>query len=79
MKPSKKASHKWTLRAKELLRGARRARRNYLHSPAAHLKQLMKALKNLLKKELKRGSRASWRRFLKEFTTRDNIIHNRGL
>jgi len=39
----------------------------------------MKALKNLLKKEIKRGSRVSWRRFLKEFTTRDEIIHNRGL
>ena len=79
MKPSKKASHKWTLRVKELLRGVRQARRNYLHSPAAHLKQLIKALKNQLKKELKQESRASWRRFLKEVTTRDDIIYNRGL
>src|SRR6266480_6883781 len=68
-----------TPRASELLGGARRARRNYLHSPAVHLHQSMKALQNQLKKELKRGSRASWRRFLKDITTKDGIMYNRGL
>ena len=29
--------------------------------------------------ELKRGSRASWRRFLKEITTNKELPHNKGL
>ncbi len=39
----------------------------------------MKALQNLLKKELRRGSRASWRRFLQEITTSKHLPHNKGL
>jgi len=39
----------------------------------------MKALQNQLKKELKRGSRVSWRRFLKDIMIKDGIMYNRGL
>ena len=37
-KPSKKANHKWSPRAKELLRDIRQKRKSYLRSPAVHLK-----------------------------------------
>ena len=39
----------------------------------------MKAYQNLLKKELRRGSRASWRRFIKEITTSKKLPHKKGL
>ncbi len=78
-RPHEKANHKWTPRAKELLVGARRARKAYLHSPSLHHRQSMKSHQNLLKKELRRGSRAAWRRFVWEITTSKQLPHNKGL
>ena len=78
-KPYELPNHRWSPRAKELLIGARRARRAYLSEPRLHHKQSMKSHQNLLKKELKRGSRAAWRRFIKDITTNKKQLHNKGL
>ena len=78
-KPHEKANHRWSPRAAELLVGARRARRAYLSTLQAHHYQAMRSFQNLLKKELRRGGRSAWRRFIQEITTSKQLPHNKGL
>ena len=76
-KPHEKANHRWSPRAAELLVGARRARRAYLSTLQAHHYQAMRSFQNLLKKELRRGGRSAWRRFIQEITTSKQLPHNK--
>jgi chromodomain-containing protein len=64
-----RASQKWSPRASELLVGARRARRAFAASGSPQDLQAQKLHQNLLRKELRRGSRAAWRKFVEEFSS----------
>ena len=63
----------------QLLAGARRARRQYSATGEVHHQQSHKALKNRLKKTMRKESRNSWRHFLEEVTSDITKLHNQGL
>ena len=74
-----RASQKWSPRASELLAGARRARRAFALSGLPQDSQAQKSHQNLLKKELRRGSRTVWRKFVEEFSSDTQLPNNKGL
>jgi len=78
-KPSTIANKNWSPRASELLAGARRARRQYSATRDEHHRQAQHSYQNLLKKELRRAGRNSWRRFIEEVTSDPTRPHNQGL
>ena len=78
-RPSKWARPNWTPRAAELLAGTRRARRRYNASGAEHDRMAHKELQHQLQKELRRVSRANWRRFVEKFTSSPTSLHNKNL
>jgi len=79
VRPSPRASRKWSPRASELLAGARRARRAYATSGMPHDLQAQMSFQNLLKKELRKGNRTMWRKFVEEITSDPGLPHNKGL
>ena len=79
VRPCSRASRKWSPRASELLAGARQARRAYAASGMDHDLQAQKSFQNLLKKELRRGNRTMWRKFVEEITSNPDLPNNKGL
>ena len=55
------------------------ARRQYSATGEVHHQQSHKALKNRLKKTMRKEGRNSWRRFLEEVTSDITKPHNQGL
>jgi hypothetical protein len=78
-RPSPHASHIWSPRASELLKGARRARRSFLVTESPLYLQQYKALTNSLKREIRRVSRDNWRRFVQESTEDPETAFDKGL
>jgi len=78
-KPSPFAKRNWSPRASELLAGARRARRTYNASGQGHDLVAFKTQQNLLKKEMRRASRSSWRKFLASLSTGPATTRGKGL
>src|SRR2546421_6682799 len=76
--PSLYANKCWSPRATELLAEARRARRAYHVTNNDHDRLAYKTQKNLLKKELRRAGRTSWRKFLEELSE-CSAVKGRGL
>jgi hypothetical protein len=71
-KPSPRARPEWSPRASELLAGARRARRR--HNASREREDLRQShnLANQLKQELRKNSRANWRRLIQDLTNTPN-------
>lgn len=72
------ARPEWTPRAAELLAGARQARRRYQATAHPHDHHALQQLSRQLTRELIKGRRSLWRRFLEECTTdpKDTIRKN---
>ena len=65
--------------ASELLAGARRARRAYAASGSPVDLHSQKAHQNLLKKELRRSNRTTWRKFVEDLSMNPELPNNKGL
>ena len=73
------ARREWSPEAAQLLAGARRARRQYSATGEAHHHQSHMALKNRLKKIIRKEGKNNWRRFLEKITSDATKPYNKGL
>ena len=78
-KPSPYSNPRWSPRATELLAGARQARRRYLATNEQQHRTAYRSFQNELQREMKRQSRADWRRFVHESVNMKAGQHNQGL
>ena len=78
-RPSPRARPAWSPKASQLLAGARRARREYTTHGQQADRDDYRDLSNQLKSEIKRVSRANWRRLVHDLTGSPEVPHNKGL